>query len=126
MKVGQFGRLGKSENLGVQEIWEVGRFWKDWEGGTIGRILSPVIYVFLLLHVDCVIFHSGDYRTERPVHSIILVLHVAIHSNIIIYYSVVLHVRILGKNLSGARTQLLEFHLIGTRSISRFGRSESL
>jgi hypothetical protein len=35
-------------------------------------------------------------------------------------------VRILGKNLSGARTRLLGFHLIGMRIISSFGRSESL
>jgi hypothetical protein len=79
----------------------------DWEGGCIGRILSPVMNVFLQLHIDC-ISCSGDCRTERLVHSITVVLHVVqTHINIGIYYSVVQHVRILDKNLSGTRTQLL-------------------
>jgi hypothetical protein len=43
---------------------------------------SPVINVFLQLHVDCVRYHSGDYRTERLVHSITVVLRVVqIHIN---------------------------------------------
>jgi hypothetical protein len=36
--------------------------WMDWEGIKIGRILSPVMNVFLQLHVDCVCYHSDDYR----------------------------------------------------------------
>jgi hypothetical protein len=86
----------------------VGR--EDWEGGCIGRILSPVMNVLLQLHVDGVSYHSGDCRIERLVHSITVV---QIHINIGIYYSVVHHVRILDKILSGTRTQLLSYHLIG-------------
>jgi hypothetical protein len=60
--------------------------------------------VFLQLHVHCVSYHSGDYRTERLVHNITVVLHVfQIHINIGIYYSVVHHVRILDKELSRTR-----------------------
>jgi hypothetical protein len=62
------------------------------------RILSPVMNVFLQLHVDCVSYHSGDYRTERLVRSITVLHVVQIHINISIYYSVVHHVRILDKN----------------------------
>jgi hypothetical protein len=65
---------------------------KDWEGGRIGRILSPVMNVFLQLHVLCASYHSSDYRTERLVRNIAVVLHVVqIHINI----SIVHHVRIL-------------------------------
>jgi hypothetical protein len=61
--------------------------WKGWEGGRIGRILSPVMNVFLQLNVYCLSYHSADYRTERLVHSITVVPHVVhIHINIIIYY----------------------------------------
>jgi hypothetical protein len=91
MKVGKFERLGKLAGL------------KDWEGG---RILSPVINVFLQLHVHCVSYHSGDYRTERLVHSIAVLHVVQIHINISIYYSVVQRLRILDKSLPGTRTQL--------------------
>jgi hypothetical protein len=67
--------------LGGREVW------KDWEGGTIGRILLPVMNVFLQLHVHCVSYHSGDYRTERLVLSITDVLHVVqITINISIYF----------------------------------------
>jgi hypothetical protein len=46
----------------------------------------------LQLHVQYVSYHSGEYRTERLVHSINVVLHVVqIHINISIYYSVVHH-----------------------------------
>jgi hypothetical protein len=84
-EVGKFGRLGMSRNLGGREVW------KGWEGG---RILSPVMNVFLQLHVDCVSYHSGDYRTERLVLSITVVLHVVqIYINMSIYYSVVHHPR---------------------------------
>jgi hypothetical protein len=55
--------LGRSGNLGGRE---------DWEGG---RILSPIMNVFLQLHVDCVSYF-GNYLTERLVHSITVVLHV--------------------------------------------------
>jgi hypothetical protein len=77
---GKFGRLERSENLGGQvgrKIWEVRRpenlvgygdreVWNDREGR---RILSPVINVALQLHIDCASY-SGDYLTERLVHSI--------------------------------------------------------
>jgi hypothetical protein len=78
------------------------------------------------VHVDCVSYHSGDYCTERLVHSITVVFHVVqIHTRINTsrYYSVVHHVRILDKNLTGIRTQLLRFLLIG---MTRIGRSKSL
>jgi hypothetical protein len=135
MEPGKFGRIGRSRGLrgrnfsgqGGRQIWEVsevGKFlgqggrkifrgqvgrqiwevWKDWEGG---RILSPVINGLLQLHVGCASYHSSDYRTERLVHCITVLHVVQIHINICIYYSVVNHVRILDKNLSGARTQLL-------------------
>jgi hypothetical protein len=42
------------------------------KGGRIGRILSPVMSVFLQLHIHCESYHSGDYDAERLVHSIIL------------------------------------------------------
>jgi hypothetical protein len=102
-EVRKFGRLRRPGSFGGyrgQEIWEVGGI------GRIGRILSPVMNVFLQLHVDCVRL-CGDYRTERLVHSINVVLHVQIHINVSIYYSVVHHVRILDKDLSGTRTHLL-------------------
>jgi hypothetical protein len=89
-------------NLGGREVW------KAWEGRSIGRTLSPVMSVFLLLHIHCECYHSGDYRTERLVLSITFVLHVVqIHINISIYYSLVHHVGVLDKNISGTRTQLL-------------------
>jgi hypothetical protein len=123
-----------------------------------GMILSPVMNVFSQLHVHCVSYHSGDYRAERLVHSITVVLHLIgmtrigrsqslggygdrkalelrnikrferlrrseflqLHVDCVSYHSgdyraesllrtftVVLHVRILDKNLSGTRTQLL-------------------
>jgi hypothetical protein len=54
------------------------------------------------LDVDCVSYHSGDYRAESLVHTFTVVLHVVhTHINISTYYSFVLHVRILDKNLSG-------------------------
>jgi hypothetical protein len=46
---------------------------KDWEGG---MLVSPVVNVFLQLHVDCVSYHSGDYRRERLVLSATVVLQV--------------------------------------------------
>jgi hypothetical protein len=61
--------------------------------------------VYLQLRVDCVSYHSGDYRTERLDDSITHVLHVVqIHINASIYCSVVHHVRILDNNLSGTRS----------------------
>jgi hypothetical protein len=52
----------------------------------IGRILSPVINVFLQHHVDCVSYYSGVCRTEGLVHSTTVVLHVVkIHMNIYYY-----------------------------------------
>jgi hypothetical protein len=92
----------RSKNLGGRDIWE------DWEGGSFGRVLSPTINAFLHLGGDCVNYHSGDYRTERLLHSITVVIHVLqIHIIISMHYSVVLHVRILDKNLSGVRMLLL-------------------
>jgi hypothetical protein len=74
--VGKFGWFGRSGNLGGLEVW------KDLKGRTIGRKLSPVINVFLQLRVDCVSY-SGDYLSERLVHSTTVVLHVVhIHFNI--------------------------------------------
>jgi hypothetical protein len=120
-EVGKFWRLERSENLGGRKVW------KDLEGGSFSRILSPIIIAILPLRVDCVSYHSGDYRTERLVHSITVVLHVVqIHINVSIYYSVVYHVRILDKNLSGTRTRLPRFHLIGTTGIGTIGTSERL
>jgi hypothetical protein len=76
---------------------------KDSEGERIGRILSPLINVFLQHHIDFVSYF-GDYHTERLVHSITVVLHVVqIHISISIYYSVVYHMRIRDKDLSGSR-----------------------
>jgi hypothetical protein len=49
-EAGKFGKLGKSTNFGYRELLI------DWEGGSIGRILSPVINVFLKLHVNCLSF----------------------------------------------------------------------
>jgi hypothetical protein len=37
-----------------------------------GSILSPVINLFLQLHVDCVSYQSGDYRTECLAHTLLL------------------------------------------------------
>jgi hypothetical protein len=79
--------------------WEV---WTQWQGERVSRILSPVMNVFLQLHVCCVSYHSGDYRTERLVHSITVVIDVVqIHINISIYSSVVHHKRILVKTFLG-------------------------
>jgi hypothetical protein len=68
--------------------------------------------------------------------------YIIIYINVNIYHSVVHHVRILDRNLSGTRTQLL-FHLIGmtrglegrrgyrsfggreAREVGMFGRSEN-
>jgi hypothetical protein len=110
-----FVRLGRSGNLGHREVW------KDWEGERFGRLFSPVINVFLELHVDCLCYISIDYRTENLVDSITIV---QIHINIstYIYYCVVHHVRILHKSISGTRTQPLCFH-DGMRGI---GRAEML
>jgi hypothetical protein len=70
-------------------------------------MFSPAINLFLQLHVDCVCYISVDYRTERLVHSITVA---QIHININTYNSVVHHVRILHKSISGTRTQPLTFH----------------
>jgi hypothetical protein len=89
-----FVTLGRSVNLGGRKVW------KDWDSGRIGRMLSPLKYVSLQIHVQNVSYHTGDYRTESLVLSINVVLHIVqIHINIIvsIYYSVVHHVRILDK-----------------------------
>jgi hypothetical protein len=53
-EVGKFGSLGRSGYLRGREVW------KDFKGGKIGRNLSPIMNVFLQLHVDCVRYHSGD------------------------------------------------------------------
>jgi hypothetical protein len=74
----------------------------------LGRILSPIINAYLQLRVDCVTYHSGDYRTERLDDSITHVLHVVqIHIKVIMYSYVLHHVRILDKNLSGTRSQVV-------------------
>jgi hypothetical protein len=82
--------------MGGREVWT------EWQCGRIGRMLSPVMNVFLQLHVCCVSYNSGVYGTERLVHSITDVFHVVqIHINISIYSSVVHHVRILDKTFLG-------------------------
>jgi hypothetical protein len=97
--------------------------WKDWQGGRFDRMFSMVINVFFQLHVVRVCYISVDYRTERLVQSITAV---QIHINIILYmylyYSVVRHVRILNKSISGTRTQPLCFHDV----MRRIGREEML
>jgi hypothetical protein len=60
--------------------------WKDWEGGRIPRIVSPVINVFLKFHVECVSYLSGDYCKERLVHSITVLHVVQIHINITLLF----------------------------------------
>jgi hypothetical protein len=73
-----------SENLGGQEVKKFGRL-GVWEGGRMGMILSSVRNVFLNLFVDC-LSYTGDYSTDRLVHSITVVLHVVqILINISIY-----------------------------------------
>jgi hypothetical protein len=63
--------------LGGEEVWN------DWEGGRMGRILSPVMNVFLQLHIHCICYHLGDYYAERLFLSITVVLHVVeIHINV--------------------------------------------
>jgi hypothetical protein len=75
-----FVSLGRSGNLGSLEVW------KDWEGGRFSRMFSPVINVFLELHVDCLCYISIDYRTERLVHSITIVqIRINISTYIYIY-----------------------------------------
>jgi hypothetical protein len=74
----------------------------DWQDGRIGRMFSPVINIFLQLHVDCVCYISVDYRTERLVDSITIVeIHINISTYTYVYYSVVHHVRILHKAFLG-------------------------
>jgi hypothetical protein len=73
--------------LGGREVW------KHWQGGSFGRIPSTIINAFLQLRLYYVSYQSDEYRTERLVHSITVVLHVAqIYINVSIYYSVVHHV----------------------------------
>jgi hypothetical protein len=100
----RIGRIGRWESLGgygdqkVLEVRKVKRFER----------LGRSEFMQLDVRVDCVPYLSGDYRAESLVHSFTVVVHVVhTHINISIYYSVVLHVRILDKNLSGTRTQLL-------------------
>jgi hypothetical protein len=62
--------VSRLKNLGGKGGQEVCMYW---DGGRIGRILSPVINVFLQLDVDCVSYHLGDHRTERLVNSITVV-----------------------------------------------------
>jgi hypothetical protein len=47
-----------SENFGGREVS------KYWKGGSLGWIVSPTIFAFLQLGVDCVSYYSFDYRTE--------------------------------------------------------------
>jgi hypothetical protein len=67
--------VDKLETLGRSEI----------RGG--GRILSPVMNVYFQLHVHCVTYHSSDYRTERVVHSITVVLHVVKYILLQVYFT---------------------------------------
>jgi hypothetical protein len=53
--------------------------WMHWESGKLRRLFSPVINVFLQLHVYCICYISVDYRTERLCHSITVV---QIHVNV--------------------------------------------
>jgi hypothetical protein len=60
------------------------------------------MYIYFQPHLDCARCHSSDYRTDRLVHIITVVLHVVqIRITICMYYSVVHHVRILEKNFVG-------------------------
>jgi hypothetical protein len=71
-------------------------------------MFSPVINIFLQRRVDCVCYISCGYRTEMVVHSITDVqIHINISTYIYIYYSVVHHVRIRQKRISGTRTEPL-------------------
>jgi hypothetical protein len=73
--VKKFRRIDTLENVGrFGRSGNVGRSGGLVDGGD-GWFLSPVINLCLQLHVDCVSY-SGDYRTERLVHSISVVLHV--------------------------------------------------
>jgi hypothetical protein len=87
--------------------------------GRIGRIgraegsagCSRLQYMYYCNFMWIVCYISVDYRTEKLVHSIIVVqIHINISIYIYIYYSVVHHVRILHKSISGTRTQPLCFH----------------
>jgi hypothetical protein len=81
---GQFGRQ-------ICEVREVGKYLEVRifrEPGGLGGLmyrhypLAGNEYT-LQLHVDCVSYHSGDYRIGRLVHSITVVLHVVqTHINI--------------------------------------------
>jgi hypothetical protein len=55
----KFGRLGRSGNFGGEEVS------KDLKGGGSVRILSPLMNVFLQLHVHCVCFLSGDFLAKK-------------------------------------------------------------
>jgi hypothetical protein len=89
-EVRKFGKSGGWEALGGRKVWQ------DVLAGN---------KCILQLHVDCVGYISVDYRTERLVHSIRVEIHINISTYI--YYSVVHHVRILHKSISGTRTQPL-------------------
>jgi hypothetical protein len=92
--------------LAIREFREVGKFWML--GGLDGRN-DPLAGNKCIFTTSCRLsFHSGDYCTERLVTNITVVLHVVKNNvNISIYYSIGHHVRILDKNLSGTRIQLL-------------------
>jgi hypothetical protein len=106
---------------GVREVW------KYEQCGSFGRNLSPIRNEFLKLPLYCVRYHSDDYRTERLVHSIAVVLHVVqVHINVSTYYSIVHYVGILDRKLSGPRTQLIILHLRATKGFETIGDSEIL
>jgi hypothetical protein len=76
---------GVQKSLEVRDVMIFGRS-GILECVRIGRILSPVINVFLQLLVHCVSYLSGDYRTERHIQNITFVLlGVPIYINISIY-----------------------------------------
>jgi hypothetical protein len=62
--------LGRSGNLGGQEVFG-GRNYRQ-------KLLAGNEYI-LQLHVDCLTYHSGDYRTESLGR---ITVHVQIHINI--------------------------------------------
>jgi hypothetical protein len=82
------------------EGWEV---WKDWEG----RILSPVINGFLQLHVVVEVIIPVITAQKDLSSALLLFFMLSKYILIYVYITVVHHVRILDKNLSGTRTQLL-------------------
>jgi hypothetical protein len=91
-----FERLGRSPDLGGREVFI------DWEGGCVGRIFSPVISILLQHHVE--------------------------RNNMIplITANKVLSTDLPTLFISGTRSELIRYHLIGMMRMRRISRSDSL